>query len=116
MLPEDKLTKNDWISLDSKEKKALLLGYRIAKSSSKCEEDFNLITKMSETKEGSLVLSKEHFVDIIKSIDEFYKNDENQYVTVRAAIEIAIMKLKKIDTKTIDEKIKHERSKILWGF
>jgi hypothetical protein len=111
MFPEDKLLKTYWQSLTAKAKHIFLMGYRTGTgpASEKAQ-------RMPEVPPGFLVLSAKHFDEIIKLVDSFYEDAENQYVRVGGAIEIALMKMQKKSPDEIAKKIEKERQAVVAGF
>src|SRR5262245_25870878 len=77
MLPEDKLTKKYWDTLDAKTKPIFLMGYRHGTGPG---------PGAPETKRGFLVLSAEHFPKVIEKLDTFYKDKDNEDVRIRLAV------------------------------
>jgi hypothetical protein len=107
MLPEDKLTKKYWDSLDAKTKPIFLMGYRHGTGPE---------PGAPETKRGFLVLSAEHFPRVIEKLDAFYKDKDNEHVRIRLAIQIALMEMTSKPKAEIDALLKKAREEILTSF
>jgi hypothetical protein len=107
MLPEDKLTKKFWDSLDAKTKPIFLMGYR---------HGTGLQPGAPETNRGFLVLSAEHFPKIIEKLDAFYKDKDNEYVRIKLAIDIALMEMTSKPKAEIDALLKRAREEVVTSF
>jgi len=107
MLPEDKLTKKFWDSLDAKAKPIFLMGYRHGAGPQ---------PGAPETKRGFLVLSAEHFPKVIEKLDAFYKDKDNEHVRIKLAIDIALMEMTSKPKAEIDALLKKAREEVLTSF
>jgi len=107
MLPEDKLTKKFWDSLDAKTKPIFLMGYRHGTGPQ---------PGAPETKRGFLVLSAEHFPKLIEKLDAFYNDKDNQYVRISLAIQIALMDMSSKPKAEIDTLLKKAREEVYTSF
>ena len=107
MLPEDKLTKKFWDSLDAKTKPIFLMGYRHGTGPQ---------PGAPETKRGFLVMSAEHFPKVIEKLDAFYKDKDNEHVRIRLAVEIALMEMTSKPKAEIDVRLKKAREEVRTSF
>ena len=110
MFPEDCLPKKYWQDLTAKEKHVFLMGYRVGNGPSE------KVAGMPEAPPGFLVLSEEHFDELIKLVDGFYRDPKNEHVRVAGAIDIAIMKMQKKQAEAIEQRTKLERSLIYTSY
>jgi hypothetical protein len=104
LLPaEDALAKGYWQSLDPKSKIVFLTAYRHTRGPAHDKT----------AKPEFFVLSAKHFPTLVTKLDEFYKNLDNEHVSVKDAIRICFMEMSGKPQTDIDKAIKEARDAFL---
>jgi len=76
----------------------------------------NPVRSAPATTDKPLLLNKGRFLEVSNRLDSLYLEKKNQTITIRGAIEIALMELCGASPASVTEKLEVERTRPMWGF
>jgi len=108
MCPEDTIGLSTWKSWSEKEKTVFMFGFRLGSGSP--------VHTAPATTDKRLILNQEDFPKLLKRVDFLFADKANEKLTIRAAIEIALMELRGASKKLVAQMLESERTRYAWGF
>jgi hypothetical protein len=108
MLPEDTIGISEWKQWSQKEKLIFLTGFRVGTGP--------IVAATPSMTDKQLTMNRDDFEVVLKRVDSIYADTANKDVTIRGAIEVALMQIRDASPEAVAKKLEAERTRKEWGF